>query len=150
MPTRTLARSTGLLPSVFEDFFRPWNDLFETTNSGFFGRVLTMPAVNITENKDDFKVSLAAPGMKKSDFNIDVQGNILTISAEMEEKKEEKEENYTRKEYNFSSFSRSFTLPDEVNKEKIEATYVDGVLNLSLPKKEEAKKAAISKHVAVK
>jgi HSP20 family protein len=109
-----------------------------------------MPAVNITENKDDFKVSLAAPGMKKSDFNIDVQGNILTISAEMEEKKEEKEENYTRKEYNFSSFSRSFTLPDEVNKEKIEATYVDGVLNLSLPKKEEAKKAAISKHVAVK
>ena len=150
MPTRALTRSTGLLPSVFEDFFRPWNDLFETTNSGLFGRVLTMPAVNITENKDDFKVSLAAPGMKKSDFNIDVQGNILTISAEMEEKKEEKEENYTRKEYNFSSFSRSFTLPDEVNKEKIEATYVDGVLNLSLPKKEEAKKAAISKHVAVK
>jgi len=150
MPTKTLTRSTSLLPSVFEDFFRPWNDLFETTNSGLFGRVLTMPAVNITENKDDFKVSLAAPGMKKSDFNIDVQGNILTISAEMEEKKEEKEENYTRKEYNFSSFSRSFTLPDEVNKEKIEATYVDGVLNLSLPKKEEAKKAAISKHVAVK
>jgi len=150
MPTRTLTRSTGLLPSVFEDFFRPWNDLFETTNSGLFGRVLTMPAVNITENKDDFKVSLAAPGMKKSDFNIDVQGNILTISAELEEKKEEKEENYTRKEYNFSSFSRSFTLPDEVNKEKIEAAYVDGVLNLSLPKKEEAKKAAISKHVAVK
>jgi HSP20 family protein len=150
MSTRTLTRSTGLMPSVFEDFFRPWNDLFETTNSGLFGRVLTIPAVNITENKDDFKVSLAAPGMKKNDFNIDVQGNILTISAEREEKKEEKEEDYTRKEYNFSSFSRSFTLPDEVNKEKIEATYVDGVLNLSLPKKEEAKKAAISKHVAVK
>jgi HSP20 family protein len=150
MSTRALTRSTGLLPSVFEDFFRPWNDLFEPTNSGLFGRVLTVPAVNITENKDDFKVSLAAPGMKKNDFNIDVQGNILTITAEREEKKEEKEENYTRKEYNFSSFSRSFTLPDEVNKEKIEATYVDGVLNLSLPKKEEAKKAAISKHVAVK
>jgi len=153
MSTKALTKSTGLMPSMFEDFYRPWNEFFEPTNSGLWGRALTMPAVNIAENKDEFKVSLAAPGMKKSDFNIDIQGNILTVSAETEEKKEEKDEkdeNYTRKEYSFSSFSRSFTLPDEVNKEKIEATYVDGVLKLSLPKKEEAKKAAISKHVAVK
>jgi HSP20 family protein len=148
MSTKALIKSTGM-PSVFDEFLRPWNEWLGTTNVGLWGRVLTMPAVNITENKDDYKVSLAVPGMKKNDFNIDIQGNILTISAETEEKKEEKDEGFTRKEYNFSSFSRSFTLPDEVNKEKIDATYVDGVLKLSLPKKEEAKKAAISKHIAV-
>jgi HSP20 family protein len=95
-------------------------------------------------------VSLAVPGMKKDDFNIDVEGNMLTISSEKEESKEEKEDKYTRKEYNYSSFSRSFTLPDEVNKEKIEAKYEDGVLKLMLPKKEEAKKLAAGKHIAVK
>jgi HSP20 family protein len=71
-------------------------------------------------------VSLAAPGMKKEDFKIDVDGNMLTISSEKEETKEEKEKKFTRKEYNYSSFSRSFTLPDEVNKEKIDAKYEDG------------------------
>jgi HSP20 family protein len=111
---------------------------------------MTMPAVNIVENKEDYMVSLAVPGMKKDDFNIDVEGNMLTISSEKEESKEEKEDKYTRKEYNYSSFSRSFTLPDEVNKEKIEAKYEDGVLKLMLPKKEEAKKLAAGKHIAVK
>ncbi|MGE5106324.1 MAG: Hsp20/alpha crystallin family protein [Sphingobacteriales bacterium] len=136
------------MPSVFNDFFKPWNEWFD--NGGFLGRTLTIPAVNITENKDDFVVSLAVPGMKKDDFKIDMEGNMLTISCEKEEKKEEKEARYTRKEYNYSSFSRSFTLPEDVNKEKIEAKYEDGVLKLMLPKKEEAKKAAISKHIAVK
>jgi HSP20 family protein len=75
---------------------------------------------------------------------------MLTISSEKEESKEEKDALYTRKEYNYSSFSRSFTLPEEVNKEKIEATYEDGVLKLALPKKEEAKKLAASKHIAVR
>ena len=103
--------------------------------------MLTVPAVNITETKDDYKVSLAIPGMKKDDFKVAIEGNMLTISSEKEENKEEKEKTYTRKEYNYSSFSRSFTLPNEVSKEKIEATYVDGVLTLVLPRKEEAKKA---------
>ncbi len=75
---------------------------------------------------------------------------MLTISSEKEETKEDKEAQYTRKEYNYSSFSRSFTLPEEVNQDKIEAQYEDGVLKLTLPKKEEAKKAALSKHIAVK
>jgi len=150
MTTKSLARTEGMIPSVFDDFFKPWNEWFNTTNGGLMGRVLTMPAVNIIENKNGFHVSIAVPGMKKNDFNIDIQGNMLTISAENEERKEEKDESFTRKEYNFSSFSRSFTLPDEVNREKIDATYVDGVLKVTLPKKEEAKKAAISKHVAVK
>ena len=75
---------------------------------------------------------------------------MLTISCEKEEKKEEKEAKYTRKEYSYSSFERSFTMPDGVNKDKIEARYENGLLKLSLPKKEEVKKLAISKHIAVK
>lgn len=148
MSTRAIAKP-GMLPTVFDDFFKPWNEWFDNSNA-FLGRTITMPAVNIVENKEDYMVSLAVPGMKKEDFNIDVEGNMLTISSEKEESKEEKEDKYTRKEYNYSSFSRSFTLPDEVNKEKIEAKYVDGVLKLMLPKREEAKKLAAGKHIAVK
>lgn len=148
MSTRSLARSTEKMPSLFNDFFRPWDEWFE--GGGLTSRVLNVPAVNITENKDEFMVSLAIPGMKKEDFNIDIEGNMLTISSEKEESKEEKEEKYTRKEFNYSSFSRSFSLPDEVNMDKIDARYVDGVLKLSLPKKEEAKKIATSKHIAIK
>jgi HSP20 family protein len=92
---------------------------------------------------------MAAPGLKKNDFNIDIEGNLLTISSEKEDTREEKDEPYTRKEYSYSSFSRSFTLPDEVNREKIDASYVDGVLHLILPKKDEAKKLALSKHITV-
>ena len=147
MSTRSLARNTEKMPSLFNDFFRPWDEWFE---GGLTSRVLNVPAVNITENKDESMVSLAIPGMKKEDFNIDIEGNMLTISSEKEESKEEKDEKYTRKEFNYSSFSRSFSLPDEVNMEKIDARYVDGVLKLSLPKKEEAKKIATSKHIAIK
>ena len=87
--------------------------------------------------------------MKKDDFKIDVDGNMLTISSKKEETKEEKEKKFTRKEYNYSSFTRSFTLPEAINKEKIEAKYEDGVLKLVLPRKEEAKKPA-AKHIDVK
>jgi HSP20 family protein len=142
-----LAKFGERMPSVMEDFFKPWNEWFD---GGFLGRSISIPAVNITEQKDEFVVSLAAPGLKKDDFKIDVDGNLLTISSEKEEKKEEKEAKYTRKEYNYTSFERSFTIPDDVNKEKIEARYEDGILKLALPKKEEVKKMAISKHIAVK
>jgi HSP20 family protein len=147
MSTRELIKNGEVFPSLFDDFFRPWNEWFDNGGSA---KMLQLPAVNITENKEDFTVSLAVPGMKKDDFNIDVNGNMLTISCNKEEKKEEKEGKYTRKEYNYSSFSRSFTLPDEVSKEKIDAHYEDGILRLSLPKKEEAKKQTVSKHIAVK
>jgi len=126
--------------------------LFFDTNGGSLIDTLnpvTIPAVNISENKERFDVTIAAPGMKKDDFNIDVDGNTLTISAETREEKEEKENRYTRKEYSYSSFSRSFSLPDGVNKDKIDASYDNGILKLSLPKTEEAKKAA-SKHISVK
>ena len=147
MGTQALAKLSERMPSVFDDFFKPWNEWFD--NSGLLGRTLNVPAVNITEQKNEYHVSLAAPGMKKEDFNIDVDGNMLTISSEKEESTEEKEKKFTRKEYSYSSFSRSFTLPEEINKEKIEARYEDGVLKITLPRKEEAKKPA-AKHIAVK
>jgi HSP20 family protein len=136
------------MPTLFDEFFKPWNEWFDN-GGNFWNRSLTMPPVNITETKDDYQVSVAVPGMKKDDFKIDVDGNILTISSTTEETKEEKDKRYTRKEYSYSSFSRSFTLPEEVNKEKIEARYDEGVLKLTLPRKEEAKKTA-AKHIAVK
>ena len=147
MSNKALTRFTERMPSVFDDFFKPWNEWFD--NEGLLNRTLKVPAVNITEHKDEYKVSLAAPGLKKEDFKIDVDGNMLTISSEKEENKEEKEKTFTRKEYNYSSFSRSFTLPEEINKEKIDARYEDGVLNISLPRKEEAKKVT-AKQIAVK
>jgi HSP20 family protein len=148
MSTKALSKKTDFFPTVFDDFFKPWNEWFD--NGIKWGRELNVPAVNITETDGEYSVTVAAPGLKKSDFNIDVNGNMLTISCEKEESNEEKDARYTRREYNYSSFSRHFTLPEEVNKEKIEARYEDGVLKLTLPKKEEAKKLAASKHIAVK
>lgn len=145
MSTQTLAKASERKPSVFDDFFKPWNEWFD---GGLWGRTINVPAVNITEHKDEFLVSMAAPGMKKDDFKIDVDGNMLTISSEKEENKEEKEKKFTRKEYNYSSFSRSFTLPEEIVKEKIDAKYEEGVLKIVLPRKEEVKKNV--KHIAVK
>jgi HSP20 family protein len=148
MTSNALTKRVERLPSIFDDFFRPWNEIFNTGEG--WGRLMNVPAVNISENKDHYTLSLAAPGLKKNDFKIDVDGNILTISSEKEESKEETEDKFTRREYSYSSFNRSFTLPDEVNMDKIDANYIDGVLKITLPKKEEAKKVAASKHIAVK
>ena len=147
METKALTRLSERMPSVFDDFFKPWNEWFG--NEGFWGRVLNVPAVNISEQKDEYMVSLAAPGMNKADFKIDVDGNLLTISSQKEESKEEADKKFTRKEYSYSSFSRSFTLPDEINTEKIEAKYEDGILKVSLPRKQGAMKPA-AKYIAVK
>ena len=150
MSTKSLTRPTGrFMPSVLDDFFKPWNEYFDQGRD-FWNRSLTVPAVNIMDDKDEYRLYFAVPGMKKDDFNIDVEGNMITISCEKEESKDEKEKNYTRKEYNFYSFNRSFTLPEEINREKIEATYENGLLMVWLPKKEEAKKFAANKHIAVK
>ena len=107
------AKASASFPTLLDDFFKPWSEWF----NGGLGRELTVPAVNIMENKDDYRISVAAPGLKKNDFNIDVDGNMLTISSEKEESKQEKDAKYTRKEYSYSSFSRSFSLPEEVNQE---------------------------------
>lgn len=148
MSTKALSRTGETFPAVFEDFFKPFNEWF--TNGGQALRTVTMPSVNISENKNEYKVSLAAPGLQKSDFKIDVEGNMITISSEKEEKKDEKDVRYTRHEYSYSSFSRSFTIPEEVNQDKIEAAYTDGVLTLTLPKREEAKKQTATKQINIK
>lgn len=137
MSLKTLsAKKPGLgLTSTFNDFFEPWNEWFR---DGTLGTALSMPKVNIFEDKMNYNLELAAPGLHKKDFKIDVDGNLITISAQREENKEEKEEKYTRKEYNYSSFSRCFTMPDEVQMDKIEATYDGGILRLTLPKNEKA------------
>lgn len=136
------------MPSVFEDFFKPWSQWFD--DSALVSRVANMPAVNIRENGSHYTVTLAAPGLKKEDFHIDLDGNMLTISSEKEEKKEEKDEKFTRKEYSYTSFSRSFTLPDDAKPDAIDARYENGELKIILPRKEESKKAATAKRIDVK
>ncbi|NOX84624.1 MAG: Hsp20/alpha crystallin family protein [Chlorobi bacterium] len=123
------------LPTIWEDFFS--NDLFNFPS--FMATGTTVPAVNISETENEYMVEMAAPGMKKSDFNINLDDRVLTISSEKKEEKEEKEKNFTKKEFSYQSFERSFTLPETVDQEKIMAKYADGVLKVILPKKEEAK-----------
>src|SRR5690606_15448514 len=95
----------------------------------------TIPAVNIMEKDDSFEIELAAPGLEKKDFKVTVDRGVLTISAEKESRKEQKEENYTRKEFNYSTFSRSFALPETVSDEDIKGNYQNGVLKLPVKKK---------------
>jgi HSP20 family protein len=122
----------GMTPfrSLLSDFFDAddfnFNRLMKNEN---------MPAVNISETDKTFEIELAAPGMEKKDFKVAVENGILTISAEKKEQKEEKNKNFTRKEFSFSSFTRSFTLPENVKEEDIKAHYENGVLQLSLAKK---------------
>ncbi|MGV0940117.1 MULTISPECIES: Hsp20/alpha crystallin family protein [Empedobacter] len=118
-------------PFGFENAMRPKFETFVNSQNQF-------PAVNIKENEDSFEILLAAPGLNKEDFSIEIDENILKISSEFKQNEEVKEEKFSRKEFNFSSFKRAFTLPETINEDKIEASYVNGILQLVLPKKEEA------------
>lgn len=129
-------RNRDLFPSMFREFLD--RDFFDAANAGFNDS--TMPAVNIKEGKDDFVVEVAAPGMKKDDFKIELDNNMLMISSEKEHQREEsKEGQYTRHEFSYQSFKRTFTLPSTIEEKKIKATYNEGILSIVLPKKEEAK-----------
>ncbi|GAB2774483.1 Hsp20/alpha crystallin family protein [Salinimicrobium soli] len=126
------------LPSVFDDMFKTdW--LGGTTNVNSIGT--SIPAVNIQETEDNFMVAVAAPGKTKEDFTIELDNDVLTISSEEKKESENTEKNgrYTRKEFSYSNFKRSFSLPETVESEKISASYNNGVLEIMLPKKEEAK-----------
>ena len=131
--------SFGNLPSLFDDLLT--RDLWDwgLTNNSSTGT--TLPAVNIRETADHFVVEMAAPGMKKEDFKVQLDGNMLTINSEKKHEHEEKDgERYTRREFSYQSFTRSFQLPkDVVDEEQIKASYQDGMLQLTIPKKEEAK-----------
>jgi HSP20 family protein len=126
------------IPSLFDDFLT--RDLWDWRLGNIAERGASLPAVNIRETDNEFSVEVAAPGMKKDDFKIELDNNMLTISSEREHEEEHKEGEYCRREFSYSSFRRSFSLPeDAVNTEKINANYENGVLQIHLPKKEEAK-----------
>jgi len=97
------------------------------------------PAANIIENKESFEVDIAVPGMDKKNIKINLEKDLLSISSEVEEKKESKKVNFTHKEFSYSKFCRTFSVPKSVDSNKIEASFENGVLNIILPKKEEAK-----------
>lgn len=139
----TLARlSDSMFPSVpsfFEKFFE--GDMMDWNTRNFAGTNSTLPAVNVTENENEFKIDVAAPGLKKNDFNLNYDNGRLTISSELKDEKEEKEgDKVTRREFNYQSFQRSFSVPEDmVNADKISAKYEDGILHVMLPKREEVK-----------
>ncbi len=137
--TRTSNENQTSLPTfsswVDELFNRDLPGLFtQNFNSG-----ITLPKVNIRETAEEYFVEMAVPGMKKSDFQISLDNHVLVISNETKEENEQKEENYTRREFGYSSFKRSFNLPETIDDGKIKAEYRDGILSVHLPKKEEAK-----------
>jgi len=140
---KTLVRQNATLfpslPSLLEDFFnRDWVD--STLASRNYSA--TLPAVNVRETNDEYIIDVAAPGMRRDEFKVELDNNVLTISSQREEKQEAHEEelNYTRREFNYQSFQRSFTLPEKkVNGEKISARYADGILHITVPKNDEAK-----------
>jgi HSP20 family protein len=130
-------KNTTFYPSWVDDFFpsAPLPNVESRVDA-------TMPAVNVKEDENQFNIEVAAPGMEKKNFRIDLNHNVLTISAEKEEKKEDKNEKITRQEFNYTSFQRSFTLPNSVKDEGIKASYKEGILIVTIPKKEEAKAKA--------
>lgn len=132
-------------PSWITDFF----DSERFFDSDWLRRTQMLPAVNVNEKEKEFEIEMAAPGMKKADFKISHENHTLTISSEKEEKREEKEKDYMRREFNFSSFTRSFNLPENAMEDKIAAHYEDGILKVSIPKKVPSKET-ISRPIEVK
>lgn len=141
---KTLAKRNGeMTPSLVSDFFSTsplWSSLWPT---GLFdvdelpARLgVTVPSANVMETEKEYQIELAVPGLQKKDFKIEMENDVLTISAEKEEEKNEKENGYTRREYAYNSFSRSFTMPENFKLDKIDAKYVDGILKITVPKKE--------------
>jgi len=127
------------------------DDFFNTSIADFVGSdfVTSLPSVNIIESADDFKIELAAPGLDKEDFDINLEKKQLTISAKKENKETASEDTFTRREFNYASFSRSFRLTEKVDTTDIKAQYVNGVLEVTVPKKEEAKEQPAI-HIEVK
>ena len=138
---KLIRRSNGLFPSApsfFDDFVT--KGVFDLSNGINNSNELSIPAVNVKENENAFEVEVAAPGLQKNDFKIELENDVLTISSEKEIDSESNEGGYTRKEFGYSSFKRTFSLPENiVDGGKVEAKYINGILHIALPKKEEAK-----------
>ena len=143
----SLVRFSNRYPSLFDRLFE--NDMFDWTNRNFSDTNTTLPSVNIKENTEGYDVEVAAPGFNKGDFNIELNNDVLTISSEKRVENETKDgEQFTNREFSYQSFTRSFTLPVTVESEKITAKYKNGILNVTIPKKEEAKPKPI-KQIAI-
>lgn len=121
---------TLTMPNWVENFFKD-DDFFDHR---WFNREMTIPAVNVSELKDVFQLEVAVPGMKKEDFKIELKDGMLSISAENKMEKEQKEDNYTRREFSYNSFCRTFWLPENVKLEDIKANYTEGILRIEVPK----------------
>ena len=132
-----LRKNRETVPSFIDEFFgKDWMDSIFSDRPG-----ISTPAVNVKETDNEFMIEVAAPGLDKKDFKVDVDNNVLSISSEKEFKDEEKQDSrYMRREFGYASFSRSFSLPEAVDAEKIKAKHKDGILMITIPKKEEAKR----------
>lgn len=135
---KTMNKENLWLPAILEDMF--FDNKIDVPNKF---KTFSIPAVNISENLINFAVELAAPGLKKEDFSIEIDEETLTVSVKQASEAEEKEENndsrYQRREFNYREFKRSFKMPENVKSEDVKATYTDGILKITLPKKEEEK-----------
>jgi HSP20 family protein len=136
-------RSNSLLPGFNDVFDSIFNDTF--LNDRMVARV---PAANISETAENYHIELAAPGLKKEDFKLNLDRNVLSISVEQLSESSNEKKNYSKREYSYSSFVRSFTLPESADDSRIEATYTDGVLKVNIAKKEEAK--SVSRQIEIK
>ncbi|TDO19324.1 Hsp20/alpha crystallin family protein [Pedobacter duraquae] len=127
-------KKAGLMPGLNDVFDSIFNDTF------FSDRMMSrVPAANISESKDHYHVELAAPGLKKEDFKLSLERDLLNISVEQTSQNEATERNFKKREFSYNSFVRSFTLPDSADENGIEAKYENGVLCINIPKREEAK-----------
>jgi HSP20 family protein len=146
-------REGKFLPGLLEDFLHT-DRLFDTSLLKMGGNMLdfdnsfVVPEANIIENTKDYRVELAAPGLDKKDFVVEIKDNVLKVSVEKKEEKEEKKENYRRREFCYNSFYRSFTLPENLLTDKVNAKYENGVLHIVLPKKQIEEKRP-TRHIEV-
>lgn len=132
-----MKRNPDLLGGLMESLWKDSDWLRPEFNSKF-----SMPAVNIRNNENEFEVELAAPGLKKEDFNIEVEENVLKLSVNKSSENVEEKDNFSRKEFNYFNFQRSFNLPKNlIDIENVQANYVDGILKVSLPKQKEMKES---------
>lgn len=147
MPLVQFNRRLPILDRMFPEF----SDITENMmTEDLFQRENWMPSVNVKEHKNDFEIEVAAPGFTKKDFEVSISDDVLTISAESKQEKEEKEENYSRREFYHNSFTRTFTLPKSVDlKKKIKANYDNGILSIHLEKMEAAKSIEKKKMIEI-
>ncbi len=139
---KSLVKTNGSLfpaiPSLLEDIFS--KDWLDSSLATWKTPGATLPAVNVKETNEDFVIEVAAPGMKRDEFQVELQNHVLTISAQTSTEERDEKDNYTRREFSYQSFQRSFALPeDKAEDDKISAKYTDGILRVTVPKKEEAK-----------